>query len=154
MRSRAHAEDELEVCFFAPYAAAHLAPCEGGLTDHHVVPRRKIRDVYPRGLLLFEDGTVFAVPKRATRVDSPRPHERFGRNQMIADRRNIVRGCIRHHLLFEGYRIEVPLDAWPRSVFEFAIQFELAGELAIHLHKRAAQEWVREMEEAIRRAAA
>lgn len=74
--------------------------CAGPLDAHHVLPKQRIKREFPSGATVGPDGVlrpVRAVEDAEVTLDA-----------LLADARNGVPVCRRHHDLLEGRRVRLP----------------------------------------------
>lgn len=95
-----HALIEVEHArFITVLASVVFAPCDGPMTNAHLIPQRLIKRELPNAA-----------------VRSPKSLKGF-----LRDERIIVRACLRHHHLFDTARkLKIPRSSLPESVEEFA----------------------------------
>lgn len=80
------------------YCAAMGARCDGRIQLHHLVPQQRIKREHKAAVAAYRRG-------------GPKP---WALGRMLADERNLVPLCKRHHELVEQHllEIDVPAEAW------------------------------------------
>jgi hypothetical protein len=89
-------------------AAGRHCPCEGRLQEHHVIAQQWIKREHKSA-------------KAEQRRGGPAP---WGVSRVLADRRNLIRICKRHHELVEQRILYLAADELPAGVWAFAAELD------------------------------
>lgn len=96
-------------CYWAQFADT---PCDGRLDPCHIISQQTLKRLWK-----------LANPRLTSAWHCPSALTGTNLDALLADRRNIVPGCRRHHAAADGYLLDFEI---PESAREFAAAYDLS----------------------------